>query len=93
MYLNIIGTWRVFLVSFFLPAIQTVLFNVTLGGEPSYLKMAIVNEELDLSQGRVCINNTMDCAYSMLSCRYLQYINDNIIQVIYLLFYWLSINY
>jgi len=77
----------VFLVSFFLPAIQTVLFNVTLGGEPSYLKMAIVNEELDLSQGRVCINNTMDCAYSMLSCRYLQYINDNIIQVIYLLFY------
>jgi hypothetical protein len=43
--------------------------------------MAIVNDELNLSQGRVCINNTMDCAYSMLSCRYLQYINDNIIQV------------
>nr|CAH0113565.1 unnamed protein product [Daphnia galeata] len=80
MFRNVI----VFLASFFLPAIQTALFNVTLGGEPTSVKMAIVNEELDLNQGRFCSNNTMiDCSYSMLSCRYLQYINDNIIQVPY----------
>jgi hypothetical protein len=46
----------------------------------SALKMAIVNEEIDVNQGRLCSNAT-DCAYSMLSCRYLRYINNNIIQV------------
>jgi hypothetical protein len=63
-----------------LPALQAALFNVTLGHEPMGLKMAVVNEEIDSSLGRVC-NYTTDCAYSMLSCRYLRYINNNIIQV------------
>jgi hypothetical protein len=45
------------------------------------LKMAIVNDELDPSQGRIC-NYTTDCTYSMFSCRYLRFIdNTTIVQV------------
>ncbi|XP_046645726.1 ABC transporter G family member 20-like [Daphnia pulicaria] len=72
----------IFLFTYLLPALQAALFNVTLGHEPMGLKMAVVNEEIDSSLGRVC-NYTTDCAYSMLSCRYLRYINNNIIQVPY----------
>lgn len=63
-----------------MPAFQAIVFNVTLGHEPTGLKMGIVNDELNPSQGRVC-NYTTDCSYSMLSCRYLRYIKNNIIQV------------
>ncbi len=63
-----------------MPAIQTYIFNICIGQDMSALKMAIVNEEIDVNQGRLC-NNATDCAYSMLSCRYLRYINNNIIQV------------
>ncbi|XP_057369454.1 ABC transporter G family member 20-like [Daphnia carinata] len=72
----------IFLFTYFLPALQASLFNVTLGHEPTGLRMAIVNDELDVNQGNVC-NYTTDCDYSMLSCRYLRYIKDNIIQVPY----------
>jgi hypothetical protein len=65
---------------YFLPAFQATVFNVTLGHEPTGLKMAIVNDELNPSQGRFC-NYSTDCSYSMLSCRYLRYIKNNIIQV------------
>ncbi|XP_032783716.2 ABC transporter G family member 20 [Daphnia magna] len=70
------------LFTYFLPALQAFLSNVTLGHEPTGLRMAIVNDELDVNQGRVC-NYTMDCVYSMLSCRYLRHLKDNIIQVEY----------
>lgn len=63
-----------------MPAFQAIVFNVTLGHEPTGLKMGIVNDELNPSLGRVC-NYTTDCSYSMLSCRYLRYIKNNIIQV------------
>jgi hypothetical protein len=65
---------------YFLPAFQATVFNVTLGHEPTGLKMAIVNEEINPIQGRIC-NYSTDCSYSMLSCRYLRYIKDNIVQV------------
>ena len=73
---------RIFVFIYLLPAFQATVFNVTLGHEPKGLKMAIVNEELDPNQGRVC-NYSTDCSYSMLSCRYLRYIKDNIVQVCY----------
>jgi hypothetical protein len=44
------------------------------------LKMAIVNDEIDVNQSRLC-NNATDCSYFMLSCRYLRNIKNNIIQV------------
>lgn len=71
---------RVLVFLYFLPALQAAIFNVTLGHEPWGLKMGIVNDELNPSQGRVC-NYTKNCSYSMLSCRYLTFVKDNIIQV------------
>lgn len=65
-----------------MPIFQSAVANITLGNEPTGLRMAIVNDEVDLGVGRVCTNAT-DCEYSMLSCRYLRYISDNIIQVKY----------
>ena len=78
---------RIFVFIYFMPAFQAIVFNVTLGHEPTGLKMAIVNDELNPSQGRIC-NYSTDCSYSMLSCRYLRYIKDNVIQVWYILFDW-----
>ncbi|XP_032783939.2 LOW QUALITY PROTEIN: ABC transporter G family member 20 [Daphnia magna] len=82
---NFLLTFRnvgIFIFIYFMPAFQAIVFNVTLGHEPTGLKMGIVNDELNPSQGRVC-NYTTDCSYSMLSCRYLRYIKNNIIQVPY----------
>jgi hypothetical protein len=62
------------------PAIQTYIFNICIGQDMTALKMAIVNEEIDVNQGHLC-NNATDCSYFMLSCRYLRNIKDNIIQV------------
>ena len=72
-----------FLFIFLLPAAQAILFCLAIGRDPTFLKMAVVNDELDPSQGRVC-NYTTDCTYSMLSCRYLRFIdNATIVQVIF----------
>ena len=71
-----------FLFIFLLPALQAIIFCLAIGHEPTLLKMAIVNDELDPSQGRIC-NYTTDCTYSMFSCRYLRFLdNDTIIQVV-----------
>lgn len=67
---------------FLMPGLQSTLFCLAIGRDPTSLKMAIVNEELNPSIGRVC-NYTTDCTYSMFSCRYLRYLdNATIIQVI-----------
>ncbi|KAI9558718.1 ABC protein [Daphnia sinensis] len=82
---NYLMTFRnigIFVFIYLIPAFQAIVFNVTLGHEPTDLKVAIVNDELNPSQGRVC-NYTTDCSYSMLSCRYLRYIKKNIIQMPY----------
>ncbi|XP_057369451.1 ABC transporter G family member 23-like [Daphnia carinata] len=71
-----------FLLTFLMTVFQTAVSSIALGNEPIDLRMAIVNDELDPGLGRVCTNAT-DCEYSMLSCRYLRYINDKIIQVPY----------
>lgn len=73
--------FRMFLFIFILPALQAILFCLAIGREPTFLKVAIVNEELDPSQGRVC-NYTNDCTYSMFSCRYLRHLdNTTVVQV------------
>ncbi|EFX78467.1 ABC protein, subfamily ABCH [Daphnia pulex] len=81
---NFMQTFRnigMFLFIFLLPAAQAILFCLAIGRDPSFLKMAIVNDELDPSQGRIC-NYTTDCSYSMFSCRYLRFIdNTTIVQV------------
>jgi hypothetical protein len=70
-----------FLFIFLLPAAQAILFCLAIGRDPTFLKMAVVNDELDPSQGRIC-NYTTSCTYSMFSCRYLRFIdNQTIVQV------------
>ena len=72
-----------FLFIFLLPAAQAILFCLAIGRDPTFLKLAIVNDELDPSQGRVC-NYTTTCTYSMFSCRYLRHIdNTTIVQIPY----------
>ncbi|XP_057368473.1 ABC transporter G family member 20-like [Daphnia carinata] len=80
---NYLMTFRnigIFVFIYLIPAFQAIVFNVTLGHEPTGLKIAIVNDEL--SSGDTC-NYTTACSYSMLSCRYLRYIKSNIIQMPY----------
>nr|CAH0102200.1 unnamed protein product [Daphnia galeata] len=79
-YLLIFRNLGILVFLYFLPALQATIFNLTLGHEPRGLKMGIVNDELNSSQDRVC-NYTKNCSYSMLSCRYLTFLKDNIIQI------------
>ncbi|XP_046645712.1 ABC transporter G family member 20-like isoform X2 [Daphnia pulicaria] len=81
-YLVSIRFTLLFIATFFVPAIQTFIFNLCIGQDMTGLKMAIVNEEIDANQGRLC-NYATDCSYFMLSCRYLRNIKNNIIQVPY----------
>jgi hypothetical protein len=64
-----------FLFIFLLPAAQVILFCLAIGRDPTDLKLAVVNDELDPSAGRVC-NYTEECVYSMLSCRFLRFIDN-----------------
>ena len=66
---------------YLLPPFQATVFNATLGQDPTGLKIGVVNDELDPNQDRTCNNYTTDCTYSLLSCRYLRYITNNIVQV------------
>ncbi|XP_046646484.1 ABC transporter G family member 20-like [Daphnia pulicaria] len=83
---NFMQTFRnigMFLFVFLLPALQATIFCLAIGRDPTLLKMAIVNDELNPSEGRIC-NYTTDCSYFMFSCRYLRFVNnDTIIQVPY----------
>ena len=67
---------------FILPVMQTAIFCLAIGHDPTSLQIAVVNEELNPNQGRTCSYKT-DCSHSMLSCRFLRSINnESIIQVI-----------
>ena len=70
-----------FLFIFLLPAAQAILFCLAIGRDPTFLKMAVVNEELNDATGDVC-NYISNCTYSMFSCRYLRHLdNSTIVQV------------
>nr|QBM06390.1 ATP-binding cassette sub-family H-like protein 2 [Daphnia magna] len=80
-FLHMFRNVGLFLFVFLLPANQVILSCLSLGGDLTSLKLAIVNDELDPTQDRVC-NYTTSCTYSMFSCRYLRFIdNTTIIQV------------
>ena len=72
-------TFSVFIFVFLLPVIQAILFCMAIGHDPTSLKLAVVNEELDASQGREYCNYTTACTYSMYSCRFLRFINNETI--------------
>lgn len=79
--MSFILTHSVFMFIFLLPAVQAILFCLAIGRDPTFLKVAVVNEELDIEAGRVC-NYTTECKYYMYSCRYLRALdNTTVVQV------------
>lgn len=61
-----------------LPVIQIILFCVAVGHDPTGLKVAIANHELDSQQAiaQMC-PITKGCNQTYLSCRYLDYLITN----------------
>jgi hypothetical protein len=66
--------YRVMLFIFALPVMQVILFCLAIGRDPTGLRLAIVNHELNSTGGK-CEFNT-GCNFKMLSCRYLQNLNN-----------------
>jgi hypothetical protein len=65
---------RVMLFIFALPVMQVILFCLAIGRDPTGLRLAIVNHELNES-GPGC-QYSSGCSFRMLSCRYLQNLNN-----------------
>jgi hypothetical protein len=70
---------RVMLFIFALPVMQVILFCLAIGRDPIGLHLAVVNHELNQTSN--CEYND-DCSLKLLSCRYLQNLdNVTIVQV------------
>lgn len=65
---------RVMLFIFALPVMQVILFCLAIGRDPIGLHLAVVNHELNQSGGNCEFND--GCSFKMLSCRYLQNLNN-----------------
>ena len=74
--------YRMFIVIFFLPTLQAILFCLAIGHDPKSLYIGVVNEELDPNMNGVCTNYTNNCSRELLSCRYLHFLSDVIHQVL-----------
>lgn len=75
--------WRnvgVMLFIFALPVMQVILFCLAIGRDPTGLRIAIVNHEMDASGA--CVYEK-GCSFANLSCRYLDHLNSSIIQEYY----------
>lgn len=66
---------RVMLFIFALPVMQVILFCLAIGRDPTDLRLAVVNHELNETGGECQFND--GCSFKMLSCRYLQNLNNN----------------
>lgn len=78
---NFLWMWRnvgmmLFIIG--LPVVQIILFCISIGKDPTGLKLAIVNNELNNSM-QPCIPG-IGCDWSLLSCRYLQHLQKKTIQ-------------
>ena len=77
--------WRnvgVMLFIFALPVMQVILFCLAIGRDPTNLKMAIVNGEMNTTFGSDCTFDS-GCSFTNLSCRYLSHLNNTIDKVYY----------
>ncbi|XP_003696091.1 ABC transporter G family member 20 isoform X1 [Apis florea] len=79
MYRNV----GVLLFVFALPVMQVVLFCLAIGKDPTDLKMAIVNHEIPFGNSSCPVSD--GCNLSLLSCRYLSFLNSDLIEKQY---YW-----
>ncbi|XP_034944176.1 ABC transporter G family member 20 isoform X2 [Chelonus insularis] len=74
---NFLRMWRnvgVMLFIFALPVMQVILFCLAIGRDPTGLKLAIVNHEMNWSNKSCPIAD--GCNYRMLSCRYLHFLDN-----------------
>lgn len=72
-----------------LPVAQTVLFCLAVGRDPEGLPLAVVNHELSekhLAQQECPIYK--GCNYTMLSCRYLDYLKNRSIELVSATFFY-----
>lgn len=84
---NFLRMWRnvgVMLFIFALPVMQVILFCMAIGRDPTDLKIAIVNHEMNYTDmtHQSCHYNP-GCKFTHLSCRYLENLNNNTIQKLY----------
>lgn len=66
---------------FALPVMQVILFCLAIGRDPTGLKLAIVNHEMNGTDS-VCQFDP-GCTFENLSCRYLSHLNGSIVQEYY----------
>ncbi|XP_031843264.1 ABC-type transporter snustorr isoform X3 [Nomia melanderi] len=82
---NFLRMWRnvgVMLFIFALPVMQVILFCLAIGRDPTDLKLAIVNHEMYYENMSCPV--TADCTFSHLSCRYLNFLdNDTMVKEYY----------
>lgn len=62
---------------------QVVLFCLAIGKDPTDLKMAIVNHEIPIGNSSCPVLD--GCNLSLLSCRYLSFLNSDLIEKVRLL--------
>ncbi|KAF5274031.1 hypothetical protein FQA39_LY01146 [Lamprigera yunnana] len=84
---NFLRMWRnvgVMLFIFALPVMQVILFCMAIGRDPTDLKLAIVNHEMNYTNMSYqdCYYQP-GCKFTHLSCRYLENLNNNTIQKVY----------
>ncbi|XP_046816635.1 ABC transporter G family member 23 isoform X1 [Vespa crabro] len=77
---NFLRMWRnigVMLFIFALPVMQVILFCLAIGRDPIGLKLAIVNHEVFFENMTCPVSE--GCDFSLLSCRYLKFLNNDTI--------------
>lgn len=60
---------------------QVILFCLAIGRDPTGLRLAIVNKEMDFSTLSCPFSD--DCSFTNLSCRYLSHLNKTIVKEYY----------
>ncbi|XP_059045485.1 ABC transporter G family member 23 isoform X3 [Achroia grisella] len=81
---NFLRMWRnigVMLFIFVLPVMQVILFCLAIGRDPSGLKLAIVNDDVNVINGDCPFNSS--CSMKNLSCRYLHQLEEHTIKEYY----------
>uniref|UniRef100_A0A1B0B3C6 ABC transporter domain-containing protein n=1 Tax=Glossina palpalis gambiensis TaxID=67801 RepID=A0A1B0B3C6_9MUSC len=82
---NLLHMWRSPGQLFFmvlLPVFQVILFCLAIGHNPRDLNVAIVNEEADMRDTKVC-DWDVGCRFTKLGCRYLSHLNTTVIKLFY----------
>ncbi|XP_015585499.1 ABC transporter G family member 20 isoform X2 [Cephus cinctus] len=75
---NFLRMWRnvgVMLFIFALPVMQVILFCLAIGRDPTGLKLAIVNHEMNYENMSCPVSE--NCSFTNLSCRYLRFLDNN----------------